>query len=379
MVRVLVSAGSPVMEFLNQTLKALPFVEIVAATGSIREAVDMAALEALDAMIIDESLLSDSWGLQDRLAREVFPVILIITAPHAESTRRALAIHAIDVMTQDTIASLLPPLLQSFDKSSENSTLTHRSIGVYSPKGGVGKTTLAVNLAWSLARLSERTTALVDLDLQFGDIGPMVYDSPDITMRELVEGSKGRVEEDKLSRALIAVDGVSLDLLLAPLNPQYADLVESHHIREILTQLKSSHVYTLCDLPAALTDQNLSAMDQLDILMVVATPEVITLRNVARSLKVLQTLYPDPTKIRMVINRSGTGIPQARIEEIIPLKVSYWTPSGGVSPVRSANTGKPLVVLEPANALAISIENIAKMLLEEFEGSSRRTVRKDPL
>ncbi len=379
MVRVLVSAASPTMELLSQTLQVLPFVEIVTATGSIREAVDMAVLETLDAMIIDESLLSDSWGLQDRLARAVCPVILIIAAPDAESTRRALAIHAIDAITQDAIASLLPPLLRSFDKSTEQGTLPHRVIGVYSPKGGVGKTTLAVNLAWSLARFSERTTALVDLDLQFGDIGPMVHDSPDITIRDLVEDSKGRVEEDKLSRALIAVDGLPLDLLLAPFNPQYADLVESHHIKEILMQLKSSHVYTLCDLPAALTDQNLSAMDQLDVLMVVATPEMITLRNVARSLKVLQTLYPDPNKIRMVINRSGTGVPPERIQELIPLKVSYWTPSGGVSPVRSANTGKPLVVLDPANALSISIENIAKMLLEEFEGASRRTVRKDVL
>ncbi|HBQ96424.1 MAG TPA: hypothetical protein DD856_16625 [Sulfobacillus sp.] len=219
----------------------------------------------------------------------------------------------------------------------------------------------------------------MDLDLQFGDIGPMVHDGPEITIRELVEGSPKRVEEDKLARALIAVDGLPLDLLLAPLNPQYADLVESHHIKEILSQLKSSHVYTVCDLSAALSDQNLSAMDMADVLMVVATPEIITLRNVARSLKVLQTLYPDPRKLRMVVNRSGTGVPAEKIKEIMPVAVSYWMPSGGVAPVRSANTGKPLVVVDPGNALAISVENIAKMLVEEFEGSSRKTVRKDVL
>lgn len=379
MVRVLVSAGSPAMESLNQTLRTLPFVEIVAATGSIRDAVDMASLDVLDAMIIDESLLSDSWGLQDRLAREPFPLILIVEMPNAEATRRALAIHAIDAITHDTIGTLLPPLLKSFDKSSEAGTVIHHIIGVYSAKGGVGKTTLAVNLAWSLARVSERPTCLVDLDLQFGDIGPMVHDGPEITIRELVEGSPKRVEEDKLARALIAVDGLPLDLLLAPLNPQYADLVESHHIKEILSQLKSSHVYTVCDLSAALSDQNLSAMDMADVLMVVATPEIITLRNVARSLKVLQTLYPDPRKLRMVVNRSGTGVPAEKIKEIMPVAVSYWMPSGGVAPVRSANTGKPLVVVDPGNALAISVENIAKMLVEEFEGSSRKTVRKDVL
>ncbi|SMC05119.1 pilus assembly protein CpaE [Sulfobacillus thermosulfidooxidans DSM 9293] len=379
MVSVLVAAISPVMESIDFMLRQLSFVNIAGSTESIREAVDIASVEPVDAMIVDESLLSDSWGLQDRLAREPFPLILIIHTPSVESTRRALAIHAADVITQEAIPSLLPPLLKSLNKSEEHPMSLHRIIGVYSAKGGVGKTTLAVNLAWSLALLSERPTALVDLDLQFGDIGPMVHDSPDVTIRELVEGSPKEVEEDKLSRSLIAVDGLPLNLLLAPLHPQYADLVESHHVKDILQHLKATHVFTVCDLSAALSDQNLSAMDLVDVLMMVATPEMITLRNVARSLKVLQTLYPEQGRIRVVINRAGTGMTSDQISQVLPIPVSYWMPSGGVTPVRSANTGKPLVVVDPSNPLAISIENIAKTLLEEFEGASRRTVRKDVL
>lgn len=377
MVSVLVAAVSPIMESIDQILRQLPFVSIAGSTDSIREAVDIASVEPLNALIIDESLLSDSWGLQERLGQLSCPLILVINRPSAESTRRALAIHAVDVMTREALISLLPTLLKSLDKNEENVTSLHRIIGVYSAKGGVGKTTLAVNLAWSLARLSERPTALVDLDLQFGDIGPMVHDRPDVTIRELVEGSPKQVEEDKLSRSLIAVDGLPLNLLLAPLHPQYADLVESHHVKDILTQLRASHAFTICDLSAALSDQNLSAMDLADVLVMVATPEMITLRNVARSLKVLQTLYPEPGKIRVAINRAGTGINPEDIRQLLPIPVSYWMPSGGVTPVRSANTGKPLVVVDPSNPLAISIENIAKSFLEEFEGASRRTVRKD--
>ncbi|WP_028963194.1 AAA family ATPase [Sulfobacillus thermosulfidooxidans] len=377
MVSVLVAAVSPIMESIDQILRQLPFVSIAGSTDSIREAVDIASVEPLNALIVDESLLSDSWGLQERLGQLSCPLILVINKPSAESTRRALAIHAVDVMTREALISLLPTLLKSLDKNEENVTSLHRIIGVYSAKGGVGKTTLAVNLAWSLARLSERPTALVDLDLQFGDIGPMVHDRPDVTIRELVEGSPKRVEEDKLSRSLIAVDGLPLNLLLAPLHPQYADIVESHHVKDILTQLRASHAFTICDLSAALSDQNLSAMDLADVLVMVATPEMITLRNVARSLKVLQTLYPEPGKIRVAINRAGTGINPEDIRQLLPIPVSYWMPSGGVTPVRSANTGKPLVVVDPSNALAISIENIAKSFLEEFEGASRRTVRKD--
>ncbi|PSR26492.1 MAG: hypothetical protein C7B47_10680 [Sulfobacillus thermosulfidooxidans] len=377
MVSVLVAAVSPIMESIDQILRQLPFVSIAGSTDSIREAVDIASVEPLNALIIDESLLSDSWGLQERLGQLSCPLILVINRPSAESTRRALAIHAVDVMTREALISLLPTLLKSLDKNEENVTSLHRIIGVYSAKGGVGKTTLAVNLAWSLARLSERPTALVDLDLQFGDIGPMVHDRPDVTIRELVEGSPKQVEEDKLSRSLIAVDGLPLNLLLAPLHPQYADLVESHHVKDILTQLRASHAFTICDLSAALSDQNLSAMDLADVLVMVATPDMITLRNVARSLKVLQTLYPEPGKIRVAINRAGTGINPEDIRQLLPIPVSYWMPSGGVTPVRSANTGKPLVVVDPSNPLAISIENIAKSFLEEFEGASRRTVRKD--
>lgn len=377
MVRVLVAATSLMTEFIDATLKSLSFVNIVGASDNIRQVVDQAAVERVDAMIIDEGLLSDSWGLQDRLAHQPFPLFLIINAPSAESTRRALNVRATDMITRDAIGTMLPSLLKALDKPSEDTPALHRVIAIYSAKGGVGKTTLAVNLAWSLARLSARPTVLVDLDLQFGDVGPMVHDKPDITIRELIEGSPKRVEQDKLLRALIAVNGLPLDLLLAPLHPQYADLVEAHHIKEILGHLRTTHTFTICDLSAALSDQNLSAMDLADVLIMVATPEMITLRNVARSLKVLQTLYPDTAKLRVAINRSGTGMGTEDINQLLPVPVSYALPSGGVAPVRSANTGKPLIVVDTSNPLAIAIENIAKSLLEEFEGASRRTVRKD--
>lgn len=379
MVRVLVAASSPAIELLRHTLGSLPFVSVIQLAQGAREVVDIVMVESLDVAIIDETLLMDSWGLYDRLGQLPVPIILVIAKPGVESTRRALAIHAIDAITQDSISDVLPALLTSFNKSPGDTEFFHRTIGIYSAKGGVGKTTLAVNLAWSLARLGQRPTALVDLDLQFGDVGPMVHDRPDVTIRELVEGSPLGILEDKLSRSLIAVDSLPLNLLLAPFDPQYADLVESRHIKEILTQLRSSHVFTICDLAAALSDQNLAAIDLMDIVVLVATPEVITLRNVARSLAVLQTLYPDPGKLRIAVNRAGTGVDAEQIGEILSVPVSYWMPSGGVAPVRSANAGKPLVAVDPANPLAISIENVAKMLLEEFEGASRRTTRKDVL
>ncbi len=379
MTNVLIAAISPVMEMIQRTVQKMPSVHIAATTDSVREAIDYCSVESLDAIIVDETLLIDSWGLSDRLSRAACPIVLVIESPSAESTRRALAMHAADVMTLEALPTLLPPVLNSFDSKDADQETVHRIIGVYSAKGGVGKTTLAVNLAWLLAKLSGKTTALVDLDLQFGDVGPMVHDHPDVTIQELVEGSPQTIEEDKLARSLIAVDNLPLDLLLAPIHPQYADAVESHHVKDIVKHLKSSHVYTVCDLSSGLIDQNLSAMDMADVIVMVATPEMITLRTVLRSLKVLGTLYPQEGKIRVALNRAGSGISKEEIQAFLGLPVTYWMSSGGVAPVRSANSGKPLVVVDPGNALAVSIENIAKGLLAEFEGASRKTARKESL
>ncbi|AUW94786.1 P-loop NTPase [Sulfobacillus sp. hq2] len=377
MTKVLIAAISPVMDAIERTVATVSQAQVVGTTDSVREAIDYCSQERLDAIIVDETLLIDSWGLTDRLSRADCPVILVIEKASAESARRALAMHAADVMTTDALPTLLPALLQRLHPQDTNQEIVHRIIGVYSAKGGVGKTTLAVNLAWNLAKLSGKSTALVDLDLQFGDVGPMVHDHPDVTIQELVEGSPKTIEPDKLARSLIGVDRLPLDLLLAPINPQYADAVESHHVRDIVTHLKASHVYTVCDLSSGLTEQNLSAMDMADVILLLATPEMITLRTVQRSLKVLGTLYPADGKIRLALNRADSGVSKEQIQEFLGLPVTYWMPSGGVTPVRSANSGKPLVVVDPGNVLAQAIENVAKALIEEFEGQSRKTARKE--
>jgi pilus assembly protein CpaE len=377
MVNVLIAAISPVMEMVERAVKNIPSVTVTGSTDSIREAVDYCEVEPVEAVIVDETLLIGRWGINDRLSRVSCPLILVIDQPSAESTRRALAIRATDVVNADALGASLPALMRRFDRTGTDQQLKHRLIAVYSAKGGVGKSTLAVNLAWSLAHLSQHKTALVDLDLQFGDIGPMVHDRPEVTIQDLVDGSPTQVSADKLVRSLIAVETLPLDLLLAPLHPQYADAVQPHHIKDILSHLHKSHIYTICDLSSGLSEQNLTVMDMADVIIMVATPELITLRTVARSYKFLVALYPGEDKIRLVLNRAGSGMATNQIEDIVGLPISYFLPSGGVAPVRAANSGRPLTVVDPGNNLSHAIENIAKDFLEEYEGNSRRTARND--
>ncbi|PWI59083.1 AAA family ATPase [Sulfoacidibacillus thermotolerans] len=373
MTNVWIVATSPLRETLTQLIEKIPGVVLMSAVENIREVLGICTGDHADGiLVLEDRLLNENSGLLDRTAKTNCSIFLYVREASIEATRRALSIHAVDLVTLETISKKLFALMQGQGVVVDKET-TNAVISVYSPKGGVGKSTLAVNLAWSLAQQSQKQSVLIDLDLQFGDIGPMIASRPDLTIQELVEwNSHTEIQEEQLLRTLTPVTEVPLDLLLAPLQPQYASMIKPHHIREILDLLRKSHKYTICDLSSGLTDQNLTAMEVSDVLLLVVSPEIITLRTVKRSLKILQTLYPVSPEIRIVLNRAGSGMNQMQIEDFLHLPITYFVPSGGATIARLANIGKPLMVEQPRHPVAKALSEIASDLSKKFEGTHLR-------
>ena len=181
----------------------------------------------------------------------------------------------------------------------------HQVIAVFSPKGGAGCTTLATNLALALRRETNQRVALVDANLQFGDVGVLLNLNPkNKSVLDAVEG--GEPDRDIIETVMVD-HSTGIRVLLAPPSPEGADLVTPTYLRKIVDMLRQNHDWVVVDLPSGLNDHTLGVLDAADQILVVAALEITTIKNVRLFLEVADQLDYERSKIRLVINRSDSS------------------------------------------------------------------------
>ena len=359
-------------------VKHIPGAVLNGSSIELRQALEECAAENPGVLLIDDTLLTQNVGLYEQIAGISYPVILIASPTDAGAARRALSIKAKDFISSDTWEQDLGAILSRTATHLEGEV--HRDgrvIVVFSSKGGVGKTTLSVNLGIALAKASRQPVAILDLDIQFGDVAPMVGDAPLVTLYDLIKGKK-HVDQEMVKRALKRVAN-NVYILAAPNNPEEADDIRADHVIQILQLLREIHAYVIVDTAPGYTDINVAAFDFSDTILTVCTPDVITLRTVGQALQVFYDgFHYSHDKVRIVLNRSGskTGVETVDIAQVLESPVSYQLPSDGAYPVRAANEGAPLINQFPDSLLSRSIQHMAGDLVQETEGRQRSASKK---
>jgi len=221
-------------------------------------------------------------------------------------------------------------------------------ITIFSTKGGVGKSTLAVNLSVMLALFLKnkgRRVALVDANFQFGDIGFMLNLKPAKTIYELVKemGEPSTVPLELLE-SFVTKHESGLDVLLAPSKPQFAEEVKMLHLRYILECFKKNYDYVIIDTSNLITETELTIFDWTAALFIVATLEITTIKNLVLTFEILKDLQIPKDNIFLILNRAfqKMGIDTAIVEEKL-IKISCQIPSDGERVVSSLNSGCPFV------------------------------------
>jgi pilus assembly protein CpaE len=215
-------------------------------------------------------------------------------------------------------------------------------IAVYSPKGGVGCTTIATNLAVALARRAKSTVALVDLDLQFGDVGIAL----DLKSANSVADLLNHVD---------AIDGSLIDevfvrhpsgirVLLAPENLASVPTIDPDRVARVVDQLRPHFQYVVCDLWSSLEDLTLATLRLADRVILVTTPELPALRNLRRVMSATGLLLQDERTI-LVANRlpGKAGIGLQEIERGLGRSVSATIPSEGIGITEAINHGMSIL------------------------------------
>jgi pilus assembly protein CpaE len=236
-----------------------------------------------------------------------------------------------------------------------------RMITVFSTKGGAGKSFVATNLAVLLARRSNKPVALVDADLQFGDVAVMLGMAPQHTIIDAVN-QIDRLDADLLRSLMINHEASGLQVLAAPIEPAFADSVSLPHMRRILDVLTSFCSHVVIDTPASFNDIVLGVLEQADDIVLMAGMDIPHIKNTKIGLQTLRLLHIPASKVKLTLNRANSKVKLdiADVERTLQMKADCLLPSDIAVP-QSINKGVPIVIDAPRSGVARNLERMADM------------------
>ncbi len=242
-----------------------------------------------------------------------------------------------------------------------------RLICVLGPKGGIGKTLTASNLAVSLASDGARV-AVVDVDLQFGDVGLALGLRPEQTVFDLAR-SGGALDAEKLD-AFLATHDSGARVLLAPTRPDQASAITAEFLATVYPTLRSMSDYVIVDTPPGFTPEVITSIDSSSDICLVGMLDSLSLKNTKLGLETLELMGYDQDRIRLVLNRadSRVGITPADVTEIIGRQPDVLVPSAR-DVTRSVNEGVPIVQAQPRSEAAKAFNSLAEMFRERVHGA----------
>jgi pilus assembly protein CpaE len=248
---------------------------------------------------------------------------------------------------------------------------------VLGPKGGIGKTLTSANLAVSLAR-AKRRVVIVDLDLQFGDVGLALGLSPQRTIFDLVK-SGGSIDADKIEGYLTRHES-GVRVLMAPVRPDQASAVTVEFLRDIYGLLRASNDFVIVDTPPGFSPEVIASIDTSTDVCVVGTLDSLSLKNTKLGLETLELMGYDRERIRLVLNRADTkvGVTHEDVLAVIGRPPDVLVPSHR-DIARSINEGSPIVAFRPRSDAAHAFNALAASYIKpagEPEGRRRGRRRK---
>ena len=241
-------------------------------------------------------------------------------------------------------------------------------IAVLGSRGGVGTTTLAVNLAATLAADPTNAVALIDLDLALGDadIALEVSGVENISIADLARNIE-RLDMNFLKRAMAKHESSNLSILRHPLEISEVASIHEVHVERVLNLLKISYTHLVIDLSKSLLPTDLMALRMADLILLTAQLELSSLRNVVRLVHSLGQEDNLADKVRVVINRQGAesveeGISKQKAEEVIGKPIFWQVPNDPKAVIASRVSGQPLVIQAPKSKAQLSINGLAQAL-----------------
>ena len=327
---------------------------------------------ALDILVVELSPKADFTASLNRIerVRSEFPNLSIFVTSSSKAPE--LIIAAMRAGAQEFLAKPINEheLNQAVEKCRRRKDVAGgrgqagRLISVFSKTGGVGVTTLAVNLGVALAQRETQRAALVDLNLLQGDAASLLDLEPRYSIIDACE-SGDHVDSDKL-QSCMSPHPSGLSILSEPSHPAASDEVSAHQVKSVLQQLKALYPFVVIDTPHIFEPRVLAALDISTTILLTTVATIPALRSTGKVLALFREMGYTSDKVRLVVNRVS-GVDRIETKEITRTLGydAFWTlPNNYAAASDALNTGTPLVTQK-------RLTNVAKSILEMAEAVSR--------
>jgi pilus assembly protein CpaE len=318
-----------------------------------------------DVVLIDALLQGRVKGLQlvEQLHEASLGVpVIVLTVPQTPvETDASRGIHGVLAMPFSGFDLMNRISSVRNDFVALTTTGSSRIYSIFAPKGGVGKTTLAFNIAVAVGQLQQRTV-LIDGSLQFGDLRSLLkvpVDAPSI-----LDLPTDRVSESDLQDVLWR-DPSGIDILLAPPRVEMAEMITARDIDKVLGLLRRVYGAIVIDMSSVLSDINLAFLDLSDTIIEIVTYDSTTIHNTVAVADAFRMIGYPASKVRYLVNRSDSpgGIDPVDLERAIGRVPEHRVVSDGMLVIQSNNEGVPFVLANPSAPISRDVMRVANEIL----------------
>ena len=383
-----------------------PDMTIVASAEGGQQAVEFAKRDRPDVILMDINMPDmDGITATEIIANTVpeSPIIMMSVQGEQDYLRRSMLagareflvkpfsadelvnairhVHEIEKVKRARYQQSAPPQQSSPGQNYQNTLQPERGkiITFFSPKGGVGRTTISTNLAVALHQSTGKPVCLVDGSLPFGDIAVILNMSPKAkTIADLV-GSFDQVDPEVLETVLVQ-HSTGIKVLLAPPTPEAAELITGPNIKKVLETLRQNYAFVVVDTWPSFQEQVLTMLDVADVILTLMTLEITSLKNVRVFMEIAEKLGYDDQKVQLVANRndSSGGIKASDVEASLARKIPHTIVSDGRALVLAVNRGVPFVISHRDSQVAKDIFTLADKLSGASDSAAAAAPQKAP-
>jgi pilus assembly protein CpaE len=376
-------------DHLAKLLSFEPDVEVIGTASSGAEAIELATKLRPDVVLMDINMPDmDGIAATERLSAQVpsAAVVMMSVQGEADYLRRSMLAGAREFLVKpfssdELTASIRQVASREREKAARNPVVPApkqgsepaqdgQVVAVFSPKGGVGRTTIAVNLAVAAATEQGKKVVLMDASFQFGDVAVLLNLNPkEKSMAQLIPDLEdGRDFESVEEYTLAHSSGIRV--LLAPPSPEMAELITPAAVKRVIDVLRQNSELVVVDCGAWFNDTMLAILDMADVVLTVLTLEITAIKNIRLFLEVAEQLGYSH-KIRLVLNRADTtlGIRVADVEHSIGRKVDHTIVSDGRAVVYALNRGVPFVLSNRESQVSQDVFRLATAVVGNREST----------
>jgi len=385
MIRVLIVDDIPsTLENLQKLLSFEDDIEVCGTAADGKKAIEEARRLHPDVVLMDVNMpVLDGIQATEILAQEVpgSPVIIMSVQGERDYLRRAMQagareflikpfsgdeliaairrVHQLEQKKESYLAKAPAPAAGAAPVRNERGEM----FVVFSGKGGIGKSVLSSNLAVALAMETGARVALVDLDLQFGDIGVLLNLDHSRSITDLTDA--GAHADSEFVQDVLASGPEGVRVLLAPISPELADLVTADHLRGIMEELRRSFDFVVVDTASHLTELNLEVIEGASRVIVMSALTIPAIKDTKLTLKVLDSLNVDPERILLLLNRSDahSDFNKDAVEQNLRFPISLQLPHDPKIVAASVNRGAPFVSTNPEVEISRAVRELVSRLV----------------